>query len=162
MNSYEEWAARFPGAAAALAQTLNAVQSAPVDGGGGKSEGWAQQQVRLKAAHAGWLTWRNNVGATPSKCPDCNAPQRVVRYGVANDSAKLNAKVKSADLLGIRPLLITPELLGHTVGQFVSIEVKKPGHRFTGKGREAPQAAWASIVTRAHGFATFSTGELYT
>lgn len=159
MNTYEEWRAAFPQAAAALEQTLGAMPW-PVTppGGDGKSEAWAQQQVRLQVAHAGGGSWRNNVGATKSKCPDCGAPQDVVRYGLANDSQQLNEKIKSADLICCVPQLILPEHVGQKWGRFVSIEIKRPGWAFRGVGRENAQMAWAAAVSRLHGIAMFSTG----
>lgn len=159
MNTYEEWRAAFPQAAAALEQTLGAMPW-PVTppGGDGKSEAWSQQQVRLQVAHAGALAWRNNVGATPSRCPDCGAPQQPVRYGLANDSAALNERIKSSDLILCIPRVIQPQDVGRTIGQFGSIEAKRPGWSFTGKGREAGQMAWLSLIASKGGLAMFSTG----
>ena len=126
----------------------------------GKSEVWSQQQVRFKVAHAGGMSWRNNVGATPAKCPDCGAPRQPIRFGLANDSSKLNKRIKSSDLILAIPRLITPTMVGSTIAQFGSIETKRPGWRYTGKGTEPGQAAWLALITRLGGYATFSTGEL--
>ena len=127
--TYNQWAARHPQAASELQLVLNGgqltVDAALADG---KSEVWAQQQVRLKASHAGALSWRNNVGATPAKCPDCGCQQRPIRYGLANDSSRLNKLVKSSDLILAIPRLITPDMVGSTIAQFGSIETKRPGN----------------------------------
>lgn len=160
MTAYTEWALRHPQAAADLQQVLGAVPWPTGEENDGKSEAWAQQQVRFKVGHAGALAWRNNVGATPAKCPDCGARRPPVRYGLANDSAKLNAQIKSHDLILAIPRLITPGMVGHTIAQFGSIECKRPGWKFTGRGQEAGQAAWGTLVTRVGGFATFSTGDI--
>ncbi len=158
MNSYAEWAERYPKAAQALTAVLtNDVAYTPVSE---KSEAWAQQRVRLGVAHAGALSWRNNVGATPARCSECGAPQRPVRYGLANDSSRLNAKIKSSDLILAIPRRITPEMVGSTIAQFGSIETKKPGWVFGGTDREVAQAAWLTLVARAGGYAKFSTGEV--
>ena len=125
-----------------------------------KSEAWAQQQVRFKFAEAGGMAWRNNVGATPAKCPDCGAKQRPIRYGLANDSARLNTHMKSSDLIGMVPRRITPALVGTTIAQFAAVETKRPGWQFKGTERERGQATWLSLISRAGGFAVFSTGEL--
>ena len=127
---------------------------------GNKSEAWAQQQIRFKAAHVGAMAWRNNVGATPARCPDCGEKQRPVRYGLANDSAKLNKNIKSSDLILAIPRQITPAMVGTTVAQFGSIEAKRPGWRFSGTEREQAQAAWHVLVQQLGGFAGFSTGDL--
>ena len=123
--NYEEWADQYPDAAAAL----GSVQA---------TESENQQKARLLLAERGELIWRNNVGATPAiktvQCPWCHRShvvrQRPVRYGLCNDSARLNATFKSADLLGITPVLITQEHVGQTLGLFRSVEVKRSGWRF--------------------------------
>ena len=156
MNTYTEWAEAYPEAAGQLALVL----AAQVVFRGGGSEARAQQSVRIDVARQGAMAWRNNVGATPSKCPDCNAPQAPIRYGLANDSKRLNEKIKSSDLILAIPRLIGPEHLGTTIAQFGAIECKKPGWKYTGKGREAGQTAWLGLVAKLGGFAAFSTGEV--
>jgi hypothetical protein len=159
--AYAEWATKHPEAAADLAALLNApprAAAAPVRHE--QTEAWAQQQVRLQAAHAGAMAWRNNVGATPSRCPDCGARARPIRYGLANDSAQLNARVKSSDLILAIPRVIRQEDVGDTMAQFGAVETKRPGWTFTGEGAEGPQAAWLALIQRLGGYACFSTGEL--
>lgn len=117
------------------------------------SESRQQALVRIEAAQLGvWLT-RNNVGVLIDK------EGRPVRYGLANESKKQNENVKSADLIGIRPILIGPHHVGKTIGQFVSREVKEAGWRFTGHGRETAQLAWLNFVNTKGGDAAFCTGQ---
>lgn len=156
MTPYEEWAQRHPHAAGELACILTPATATDA----GESEARAQQRARLTIAQQGAYAFRNNVGATPSRCPDCNAPQRVVRYGLANDSQRLNERIKSSDLILAIPRVITTAMAGTTIAQFGAVEVKRPGWTFTGKGREAGQQAWLALVAKAGGFATFSTGEV--
>lgn len=158
--TYAAWAARHPQAAAELQQMLGAMPWPADSRTDGRSEAWAQQRVRLNLAKQGGMSWRNNVGATPARCPDCNAPQRPVRYGLANDSHQLNAAIKSSDLIGAIPRLITPELVGSTIAQFVAVEAKRPGWAFSNTEHEQAQAAWLALIARLGGYATFSTGEL--
>lgn len=161
MNNYKEWAARHPQAARELQILFNVLpQPEQSDFSLGKSEAWAQQQVRFAVAKAGAMAWRNNVGATPAKCPACSFKQQPVRYGLANDSAKLNKQIKSHDLILAIPRKITQDMVGKTFAQFGSIEVKKPGWVYTGDGQESGQAAWASLILSLGGFAAFSTGEI--
>lgn len=120
--------------------------------GPAKSEAWAQSAVRLEAGQKGVKLWRNNVGALP----DRNG--RLVRYGLANDSAEMNDKIKSGDLVGWRPILITPAHVGHTLGQFVSREIKEPGWQYTGAAHEQAQLTWVNAVNAAGGDARFCTG----
>lgn len=156
--NYAEWAQRHPQAAAELAQMLTGA----VDGTAvaGMSEAYAQQQARLAVAQQGGMAWRNNVGATPTKCPNCNAKQAPVRYGLANDSARLNQRIKSSDLILAIPRQITPDMVGSTIAQFGAVECKRPGWKYTGNGRESGQAAWLALITKLGGYATFSTGDL--
>lgn len=159
--TYGQWAAKYPEAAAAQAELLGAVPWAPYVQHDVKSEAWAQQQDRMTIARAGGMTWRNNVGATPTKCPDCGAKHAPVRYGLANDSTKLNKVVKSHDLIGIMPRHITAADVGQVIGQFISIESKRPGWTFDPLSEhEQAQAAWGSIIERLGGIATFSTGDV--
>jgi ribulose 1,5-bisphosphate synthetase/thiazole synthase len=103
-------------------------------------EAEVQAAVRLAAAKAGVLMWRNNVGCAQ------DATGRVIRYGLANDSAQLNAVLKSADLVGIRPVVITEDMVGSVIGQFVSREVK-------GKGTSVhpAQVEWMRVINACGG-----------
>lgn len=152
----QAWAARHAIPAYALAE-LMAIMAPPSpvvpDPGQPASEGYVQSAVRLEAARCGvWLT-RNNVGALQDKTG------RPVRYGLANESKAQNERMKSADLIGIRAVEITPAMVGSTIGQFVSRECKhaewKPGED---REREAAQLAWAALVTRYGGDAKIVTG----
>lgn len=118
----------------------------------GTSEAAVQAAVRLEAARKGVRLFRNNVGAL------VDSRGVPVRYGLANDSKQLNEVMKSADLIGWRPLLIEPWHVGTVVAQFVSREVKAVGWRYTGADRESAQLAWAQLVTAGGGDAAFCTG----
>lgn len=158
--TYDDWRAKHPQAAADLFQVICDAPWPPAPDVAEKSEAWAQQQIRLKIAKAGGMAWRNNVGATPARCPDCGEKQRPLRYGLANDSAKLNAHVKSSDIIGAMPRLITSAMVGTTIAQFVAVEAKRPGWNFAGNEHETAQATWLALIAKLGGFATFSTGEL--
>lgn len=117
------------------------------------TEAWTQSTVTLEAPRYGvWLT-RNNVGAMQDD------RGRVVRYGLCNESKQRNAVLKSADLIGIKPVVITARMVGCTIGQFVSRECKRPGWTYKGDAHETAQANWAALVTRYGGDARFVTGE---
>ena len=155
----DQWAADWHIAPAALAdlyarmrlQAPAGVVAAPVKPG---SEAGAQQRVRLQAAREGVVLWRNNVGAAQL------ADGSFIRWGLANDSSQLNERFKSADLVGIRPVLVGPEHVGRTLGVFVSREVKAPGWRYTATPRELAQKAWADLILAHGGDAAFTTGGL--
>lgn len=116
------------------------------------SEASAQQRIRIEAPHHGVRLWRNNVGA----CIDERGNH--IRYGLANESAAMNKKIKSSDLIGITPVIVTPEMVGRTLGVFTAIECKRPGWQYKGGGREAAQLSYMQIIIALGGIAQFATG----
>jgi hypothetical protein len=149
-----EWAARWGVSAMALADLRDRLTGeydrVPREA---SSEAAVQNVVRMEASRKGIKLFRNNVGAMQDETG------RVVRYGLANDSAAMNKVIKSADLVGIRPVLIEPGHVGTLIGQFVSREIKAAGWRYTGTPREVAQLAWAQLITANGGNAGFATGE---
>jgi hypothetical protein len=117
-----------------------------------RGEDYVQSVVRLHAPTIGETLWRNNVGVL------IDATGRPVRFGLANDSPKLNAALKSGDLIGWRTVTITPEMVGARIAQFISRECKHEGWEYTGRDREAAQAAWLRMINAAGGDARFMTG----
>lgn len=167
--NYEQWMQKHPAAAADMAVMIGAVNWAPDKKSEGKSETWAQQTARINITRQGAYSWRNNVGATKTKCtcgaklccPRCGKLPGFYRWGLANDSATLNEKIKSSDLILGIPRIITPDMLYKKILQFGTAETKKPGWEFNKKDkREVGQAAWMTIIREAGGYATFTTGEL--
>jgi hypothetical protein len=119
-----------------------------------KSESYVQSAVILEAGRKGLPVFRNNVGALK------NPAGRLVRFGLGNDSKERNERIKSGDLIAIRPVLITQEMVGQVIGQFVSRECKPEGWTFgVDPDREGPQLAFAQLVLAYGGDARFVTGE---
>lgn len=112
-----------------------------------------QNLVRLEASAAGCRLWRNNVGAVMSE------DGRFVRFGLLNESKRMNDAIKSADLIGIRPVFITRDHVGYTVGQFMAREVKRPSWTYRDTAREAAQLRFIKMVTALGGDACFATGK---
>ena len=150
------WAAEFgiPFAAVVELERRLGLHAEPVTvaPGGGKGENIVQANIRYEAAQHGVTLWRNNVGAL---IDERGIP---VRYGLANDSAALNKRIKSADLIGIRPVTIEARHVGYRIGQFVSREVKAPGWSFSGTDRELAQVRWAELIMSLGGDAGFVNG----
>jgi hypothetical protein len=94
-----------------------------------------QQHIRLALGTRPDLRlFRNNTGSLPD--PRTGRP---VQFGLARGSA---------DLIGLRTVTITPEMVGQRVAVFTSIEVK------TSTGRATPeQQNWLHMVRRAGGIA---------
>lgn len=154
----DAWAAQWGVSAAALADLraqmgqVDAVSPPVTIDGKPGSEVRQQGLVRIEAANSGvWLT-RNNVGAL------LDARGVPVRYGLANESKAQNESVKSADLIGIRPVLIGPQHVGMVIGQFVSRECKHEGWTYKGNKHEVAQLAWCNFVLSKGGDAAFCTG----
>ena len=121
----------------------------------GKSEAAVQAQGRLAAPHLGGRLFRNNVGAL------MDSRGVPVRYGLCNDSAAMNAQLKSSDLIGLYPLRITPEHVGHIVGQFWAVECKEGDWRYSGTDHEKAQLAFGQLVAKFGGrFQFYSGGDL--
>ena len=156
MSDFTTWSAAYPDAAAALLPLL----CTDVRHRNGGSEAHVQQMVRTEVARRGAMSWRNNVGATPARCPDCGAQQVPIRYGLANDSTRLNQRIKSSDLIGCIPRLVGPDDVGTTIGQFMALECKREGWTYRGTQREAGQAAWLTLISKLGGYARFTTGEV--
>jgi len=118
-----------------------------------KSESAVMSLVRIEASKKGLRIFRNNVGATYNPKGD------FIRYGLANESGKMNNFIKSADLIGIRHVKIRDHMVGMTIGQFVSREIKGSDWKFTGNERETAQLRWIELITGMGGDACFATDE---
>ena len=94
-----------------------------------------QQRIRLALGTRSDLRlFRNQVGQLPD--PRTGRP---VQFGLARGSA---------DLIGWRTIVVTPEMVGQQIAVFASIEVKTP----TGRVRPEQQA-WLGCVQSAGGIA---------
>ena len=94
-----------------------------------------QQQIRLAVGTRSDLRlFRNQVGSLPDP-----RTGRLVTFGLAKGSA---------DLIGWRTLVITPEMVGQRIAVFTSLEIKTPS------GRLSPaQTHWLHAVRSAGGIA---------
>jgi len=111
------------------------------------NEAALQSIIRRDFAYIGPI-WRNNSGA----CTDQTG--RLIRYGLGNDSAQINAVIKSSDLIGITPVKIN----GQTLGVFTALEIKSPGWTLRrSDARALAQAKFHEIVRNSGGFAGFVT-----
>ena len=153
----DQWALKWGISAAALndfrAQVLGEFTEDQPAFESKRSEAFVQSAVRLEASRKGLRLWRNNVGAGYSE------EGSFLRWGLANDSKQINERLKSADLIGIRPVHIKPHHVGAVIGQFVSRECKAPGWTYSGTTRETAQLNWANLILSLGGDSGFATSE---
>lgn len=97
-------------------------------------------QIRIAADQLGVSLWRNNSGVAT------NRDGRPVRFGLGNDSVKLNRAMKSSDWIGIGP-----------DGRFIALELKRPGWIYCATEREIAQLNFHLHVRRKGGIAGFVT-----
>jgi len=156
MTHLHAWAIRHHVSLAALDELrvlLTSAMPSPATAQGA-SENDVQARVRLAASQAGNVLWRNNVGMLRD---ERGVP---VRFGLCNDSKALNAACKSSDLIGVKRLTVTREMVGSVVGQFYAREVKKVGWKYTGTPREVAQLRFIETVVAMGGDGGFTVGEL--
>lgn len=82
-----------------------------------QDESEIQQHIQMQAMMYGCTLMRNNSGAAQ------DVTGRLVRYGLGHVSP--NQQIKSSDLIGITKVVITPDMVGKTIGVFTAFEVKK-------------------------------------
>lgn len=90
-----------------------------------KSEANIQREIMLACSEAGITVWRNNTAQGWQG-------DKIIKKG--RDVLLINARpikcglcVGSADLIGIKPVIIQQSDVGKTMGIFTAIEVKRPG-----------------------------------
>lgn len=149
------WATKHNVNKSALVELMSLMGAEQTDGKSKSDspEARIQDEARLLASKMGWRLFRNNCGALK----DENG--RVVRYGICNDSPAMNKRIKSSDLIGIRPVVITPDMVGSTIGQFVAREVKKAGWKYKGTEHEEAQLAFGTLIIGLGGDFKFWNGE---
>lgn len=155
MNTFYQWAVDWNLSQACINDFIMRVQCQNIQETSGiTTETDVNSSVRLKAAKTGMSLWRNNSGAFRDN------RGRMIRFGLGNDSKQVNEHFKTSDLIGIKPIKITPKHIGKIIGQFVARECKKPGWKFTGTEREKAQGNFLALVAAKGGDALFTTGEL--
>lgn len=156
MLSLHEWATRWEIPQQALDELFHGLQWNQNEEAG-LPEASVLSRVRLEAARKNVFLWRNNIGA--GKIATDDGTTRFLRWGLANDSERLNKVLKSSDLIGIRKHMVQPSDVGNIIGQFVARECKKPGWKYTGTPEEVAQFRFIHLVNNHGGDAAFTTTE---
>lgn len=148
MNIHD-WAIKYRIPADAVRELLT--MPLPESSSAPSTEGAVQADIRLEASRCGNALWRNNNGA--GKTED----GRWLRWGLGNDSKKINDEFKSSDLIGITPVMVTPQHVGRIFGIFTAVEVKRGDWSWLGNEHEQAQWNYLQLVNSKGGFATFAT-----
>lgn len=94
---------------------LTPQRASPVRNPDRVSEAQVNEMIRdTMAARADLVLWRNNRG-------EVLLPQGRLRYGVGPNG--------SSDWIGYRTLVVTPDMVGCEIAQFVAVEAKAPDAR---------------------------------
>lgn len=104
----------------------------------GKPEAAITREIQAKLTDKRSRMWRNNVGTL------IDSRGIPISYGLAPGSS---------DLIGLRSITITPEMVGTTVAVFCAVEVKRPDVT----ARPEHQQQFISIVNQLGGRAGFAT-----
>ena len=115
------------------------------------SESRVQSETFLRAAMRRIWALRNNSGAF------IDATGRQVRFGLGNTSKAFNAVMKSSDVIGVEPVVITQDMVGKVIGRFWARECKPEDWKYTGTDREVAQKAFITKINSLGGNAAFTT-----
>lgn len=119
-----------------------------------RTENTVQDGCRLLIQDTGGTLWRNNSGAMQTD------DGRFLRWGLGNDSAKINKIRKSSDLIGLTSMVIMPHHVGRTIGVFTAIEAKAGGWVYReSDDRTEAQYNFLNIVSQRGGIAAFINDE---
>lgn len=116
-----------------------------------KSEEAVAQRIVLAGPSINQSLWRNNSGALYDN------DGRLIRFGVANTSKRINDKFKSSDYIGITELTVLPNHVGMKLGVFTAIETKKEGWLAPQNEREQAQLNFLKKVNIMGGIGMFAT-----
>lgn len=113
-----------------------------------KIEAEVSEDIRKMAGKIYIHLFRNNSGALVN--PKTNIP---VRFGLGNESAKLNKKTKSSDSIGWFGIQYGSKI----AGKICSVESKREGWVFKGTDHEIAQKHWIDKVNEHGGLGMFAT-----
>ena len=107
-----------------------------------KTEAPVVKNIMLEASRLGMRLFRNNRGLFRTL-----DGERKVRAGLEAAGA--------SDLIGMTPVVITPEMVGQTVAVFTAVEVKKPSWKSPKTETEIQQQTFIDFVNSQGGIAHF-------
>lgn len=155
-HNITQWAIRHGVSHVALAELQAMFVSPNTDPSrsvAGLSEAAVVNNVTMEASRVGARLWRCNTGAYKDD------KGRLIRYGLCNTSKQMNDQVKCSDLIGIKPVLITPDMIGSTIGQFIARECKAGNWAYKGNKHELAQLRFMELIIGLGGDACFVNSE---
>ena len=115
------------------------------------TEADVQALCQIEASKFNSFLMRNNNGAWTD-----HENNRTIRYGLGNDSKRINDKRKSSDLIGITSVIVEQHHVGRVFGIFTAAEIKKPGwHQIPSDKRAEAQDTFHKFVRAYGGLAGF-------
>ena len=118
-------------------------------------EAKASQEVRLRASDWKSRIYRNNSGVLMN---EVGVP---VRFGLGNESKKINEQFKTSDFIGWTPVVVTSDMVGKTLAVFTAIEAKPLGFKvksvYPVKSREFAQNKFIELVRSGGGIGGFAS-----
>jgi hypothetical protein len=121
--------------------------------GEGSSEAAVVKRCQVRASKVGGRLWKNHKGAAVLQ------DGTFMRYGLLNESKRISDEIKSSDLIGVYPLVITTDMVGSTIGQLWLVEVKEEDWHYTGDAHETAQLKFLELGLAMGARATFATSE---
>lgn len=109
-----------------------------------------QNAVRIEATKKDARLWKNTSGAAYTQTGN------FIRFGLGNDSEKINKVLKSSDLIGIRKIKITHAHVGEYLGQFICREIKNSKWKYSDTQHEQAQLNWINFINAMGGDACFA------
>jgi hypothetical protein len=122
---------------------------ASVAGDTGRSEAAVSSRIRLEAPKLGYWLGRNNRGAGYMQ------DGSFIRWGLANDSIKMDKVVKSGDFIGFKRTVVAPSMVGSTVAIFTTVEAKNVDWKYSNSAEEQAQMRWNDFIILNGGIAKF-------
>lgn len=121
--------------------------------GEGASEAAVVKRCQVQASRMRGRLWKNHKGAAVLQ------DGTFMRYGLLNESKRISDEIKSSDLIGGYPLVITQEMVGTTVCQLWLVECKEEDWHYGGDPHELAQLKFLELGLAMGARATFATSE---
>jgi hypothetical protein len=121
--------------------------------GEGASEAAVVKRCQVRASKMGGRLWKNHKGAAVLQ------DGTFMRYGLLNESKRISDEIKSSDLIGGYPRVITADMVGSTICQLWLVECKEEDWHFRDDPHANAQLKFLELGLAMGARATFATSE---